>query len=234
MHRTEGANNDNGLFSDGPPGTVIDSDWLNSVQEELINTIEYFGGEIPSAADDSQDQLKAALIAAIHSASPSGVVQSYMGETIPNGWLECDGAAVSRATYSNLFEAIGVIYGNGDGTTTFNLPDLRGRFLRGHDDGAGTDPDAATRTDRGDGTGGDNVGTKQADAMQGHYHDGYAASGGGGAGFTIQSNPNAGVSADKFTAGSIGSPITDGTNGVPRTTSETRPININVKFIIKY
>lgn len=47
------------------------------------------------------------------------------------GWLVCDGAAVSRATYANLFRDIGVVWGPGDGTTTFNLPDFRGRFLLG-------------------------------------------------------------------------------------------------------
>jgi microcystin-dependent protein len=51
------------------------------------------------------------------------------------GWLKCNGAAVSRSTYAVLFAAIGTLYGAGDGTTTFNLPDYRGEFLRGLDDG---------------------------------------------------------------------------------------------------
>lgn len=59
--------------------------------------------------------------------TPSGVMAPFAGSTAPGGWLLCDGTAVSRAQYSDLFATIGVAWGNGDGTTTFNLPDLRGR-----------------------------------------------------------------------------------------------------------
>jgi len=85
-------------------------------------------------------------------------------------WLRCNGQAVSRDAYKHLFNFIGVMYGNGDGSTTFNLPDYRGTFLRDVDDGAAVDPDAATRTDRGDGVTGDEVGTKQADEFESHSH----------------------------------------------------------------
>ena len=57
----------------------------------------------------------------------------------PTGYLKCNGAAVSRATYSDLFTAIGTTFGAGDGSTTFNLPDLRGEWVRGWDDGRGVD-----------------------------------------------------------------------------------------------
>lgn len=59
--------------------------------------------------------------------------------TAPNGFLKCNGAAISRTTYANLFAAIGTTFGVGDGSTTFNLPDLRGEFIRCWDDGKGTD-----------------------------------------------------------------------------------------------
>lgn len=59
--------------------------------------------------------------------------------TAPDGFLKANGAAVSRTTYADLFAAIGTTYGAGDGSTTFNLPDLRGEFLRGFDDGRGVD-----------------------------------------------------------------------------------------------
>ena len=59
--------------------------------------------------------------------------------SLPTGWLKANGAAVSRTTYSNLFAAIGTTYGVGDGSTTFNIPDLRGEFIRGWDDGRGVD-----------------------------------------------------------------------------------------------
>lgn len=59
--------------------------------------------------------------------------------TAPDGFLYCDGSAISRTTYTSLFTAIGTLYGTGDGSTTFNLPDLRGEFIRGWDDGRGVD-----------------------------------------------------------------------------------------------
>lgn len=62
---------------------------------------------------------------------PEGAVIPYAGAAAPSGWLLCDGSAVSRATYAALFAAIGTTYGAGDGTTTFNLPDLRGRMAVG-------------------------------------------------------------------------------------------------------
>lgn len=58
----------------------------------------------------------------------AGVIQMFAGSTAPNGWLICNGAAVSRSDYATLFRVIGTTYGGGDGSTTFNLPDLRGRF----------------------------------------------------------------------------------------------------------
>jgi microcystin-dependent protein len=58
---------------------------------------------------------------------PSGSIAAFAGSTAPNGWLLCDGTAISRTTYADLFTAIGTQYGGGDGSTTFNLPDLRGR-----------------------------------------------------------------------------------------------------------
>lgn len=64
---------------------------------------------------------------------PPGVVIDYAGGVVPAGWLACNGAAVSRTTYAPLFEAIGTIYGPGDGSTTFNLPDARGRVTAGRD-----------------------------------------------------------------------------------------------------
>jgi microcystin-dependent protein len=70
-------------------------------------------------------------------ASPSGAVTAYAGAVAPPGWLLCDGSAVSRTTYGTLFTAIGVAYGAGDGSTTFNLPDLRGRAPIGAGTGSG-------------------------------------------------------------------------------------------------
>lgn len=71
---------------------------------------------------------------------PSGTVIFAARTTAPTGYLKANGAAVSRTIYAALFAAIGTTFGAGDGSTTFNLPDLRGEFPRGWDDGRGTDP----------------------------------------------------------------------------------------------
>ncbi len=62
---------------------------------------------------------------------PAGSVQAFAGTTPPTDWLICDGRAVSRTVYADLFAAIGIAHGQGDGSATFNLPDYRGQFLRG-------------------------------------------------------------------------------------------------------
>jgi len=62
---------------------------------------------------------------------PSGTLLTFAGSTAPDGWLLCDGSAVSRTTYARLFAAISTTYGNGDGALTFNIPDLRGVYPRG-------------------------------------------------------------------------------------------------------
>ena len=68
---------------------------------------------------------------AASSSNPSGMIVAYAGTAAPTGWLLCDGSAVSRVTYATLFGAIGTAYGVGDGSSTFNLPDLRGRVAVG-------------------------------------------------------------------------------------------------------
>ena len=70
---------------------------------------------------------------------PAGSVFSYATTTPPSGYLECNGAAVSRSTYASSFSAISTTWGVGDGSSTFNLPDLRGQFVRGWDNSAGVD-----------------------------------------------------------------------------------------------
>lgn len=67
----------------------------------------------------------------VGSVIPAGSVAPFSGSVVPDGWLLCDGSAASRTTYSNLFLALGVAHGQGNGSTTFNLPDYRGQFLRG-------------------------------------------------------------------------------------------------------
>ena len=149
--------------------------------------------------------------------TPSGMISAWPTATIPSGYLECDGSAVSRTTYADLFAVISDDYGAGDGSTTFNLPDFRGEFLRGHDDGAGNDPDRASRTDRGDGTTGDAVGTKQGDQYRSHTH-----------GFNTFANNSTFNGSSANSAGTGISAATNASGG-----NETRPRNVSVKWVIK-
>lgn len=70
---------------------------------------------------------------------PVGAVAFFAANSVPSGWVKANGAALSRTTYAALFAKIGTTYGAGDGTTTFNVPDLRGEFVRGFDDARGVD-----------------------------------------------------------------------------------------------
>jgi len=77
-----------------------------------------------------------------------GSVKPHAAAAGPENHLKCDGAAISRTTYSALFAVIGTAFGVGDGATTFNVPDLRGEFIRGFDDGAGVDSGRAFATNQ--------------------------------------------------------------------------------------
>ena len=89
-------------------------------------------------------------------ALPTGAVLPFAGASAPSGHLLCFGQAISRSTYSDLFTAIGTVYGVGDGSTTFNIPDLRGRAVAGQDDMGGTS--ANRLTDQSGGVDGDVLG----------------------------------------------------------------------------
>ena len=73
--------------------------------------------------------------------TPVGLISTYAGSTAPSGWLICDGSAISRTTYANLFSVIGTTFGSGDGSSTFNLPNLKGKIPVGLD---GNDSDFDT------------------------------------------------------------------------------------------
>ena len=77
---------------------------------------------------------------------PAGIVSAFAGVTAPAGWLMCYGQAVSRTEYSALFTALSTTYGSGDGSTTFNIPDLRGRAIAGVDNMGGTAASRLTST----------------------------------------------------------------------------------------
>ena len=117
----------------------------NSDREDVAAT--------PKAVKIAYDKAEEAARLAV----PSGAVLYFAGKTAPSGWLKANGAAVSRNTYAALFAAIGTTYGTGDGRSTFNLPDLRGEFVRGWDDGRGVD---------------NGRGSAQADEFKAHTHGG--------------------------------------------------------------
>lgn len=71
---------------------------------------------------------------------PPGAIIFFAGLGFPTGWLPTNGAQISRTTYNQLFATIGTYYGAGDGFSTFNLPDCRGKFLRSYHDGVGQNP----------------------------------------------------------------------------------------------
>lgn len=85
-------------------------------------------------------QTDVARLADFSSYLPPGIISMFGTNAAPTGWLVCDGTAVSRTIYAALFAVVGVIHGAGDGTTTFNVPDMRGVSPRGWDNGRGLDP----------------------------------------------------------------------------------------------
>ena len=109
---------------------------------------------------------------------PSGAVMPFAGTSAPTGYLLCDGSAVSRSTYATLFAALdnGNIYGAGDGSSTFNLPDLRGRVIAGQDDMGGssanrlTDQTGGLNGDTLGGTGGSETHTLTTAQLASHTH----------------------------------------------------------------
>lgn len=147
---------------------------------------------------------------------PTGAVMSFAMNSAPSGWLETNGAAVSRATYADLFTSTSTTFGTGDGSTTFNLPDLRGIFVRA----SGSQVIGGITYNK-------SFADKEGDAFQGHHHTNNAVSRPGGG--TVVAG-----SAISIGAAGVTDPITDGVNGTPRTASETRPANIALFYCIKF
>lgn len=164
-------------------------------------------------------------------AVPAGFMTYWPATTPPNGWLERNGAAVSRTTYSTLFSVIGTLYGAGNGSTTFNLPDDRGIFCRAWDNSKGLDPGRV-------------FGSYQEDAIQTHYHLVFAKGGEGGSQYSLNANNYAkesgvhGVTDYKYTIVGVGTYPTAGrTASEPRGaryTSESRGKNRAYLPIIKF
>jgi microcystin-dependent protein len=105
----------------------------------IQNHVYYTDGVNIFDASASTAAISAAIVAALAVLVPPGLIVEFAMQTAPSGWLECNGNAMSRTVFAPLFAAIGTTWGNGDGATTFNLPDFRGVFRRGWDDSKGID-----------------------------------------------------------------------------------------------
>lgn len=214
----------------GIPATRVSADYMNVIQEEVAHVIEYAGITIDQATsfESGNDitQLRQAIQALISASGgvPVGSIQAYAGESLPTGWLECNGALMNVAGSPDLFGAIGYAWGGSSGDGVFNLPDLRGRFLRGHDNGAGNDPNRLTRTESADGGNtGDAVGTLQGDELKGHTHSYVIA-----LGDNNDDNAAPPAASDGSLQGVNYNGTTASSGGL-----ETRPKNAAVKFIIR-
>jgi microcystin-dependent protein len=170
---------------------------------ELATTAEVQVGTNTTKAV-TPDTLSSSL-AALGLAIPSGSVTAFAGATAPAGYLICDGSQVSRTTYADLYAVIADTYGAGDGSTTFNLPDLRGEFIRGLDGGRGAD---AGRV----------LGSFQADEFASHTHTG--VSGDAGTDPARIGGGNRDVDTGTYTTNAAGG-------------TETRPRNVAMNYIIK-
>ena len=119
------------LFGDGTtsiPGLLVDDVALGDLSD-----VDTAGQQNESvlAFDSSVGKWRPAAVPSLVAGVPTGTITMFGGGTAPAGWLNCDGGAVSRTTYADLFASVGTAYGAGDGSTTFNLPDLRLKFPRG-------------------------------------------------------------------------------------------------------
>ncbi|AQX18848.1 Phage Tail Collar Domain [Bartonella sp. CDC_skunk] len=154
------------------------------MQKEGLYELIYYS-EIGEKKEEGWYLTNPAVVLPKVSVFPSGFIASFATEKIPDEWLLCDGKAYARGEYASLFEAIGEVWGKGDGTTTFNVPDFRGMFLRGLDSGKGIDKDRILGSEQKDSfKSHDHTGTTDKSGLHDHIYTGYEAAddalGGGG------------------------------------------------------
>ena len=192
-------------------GVFIIADTVDLSSAQTVSGVKTFNSSpiIPDAINSDE---------AIAFGQFTGYVLSFATSTVPTGFLECNGTTISRTTYAELFAVIGTVYGVGDGSTTFTIPDLRGEFIRGFDNSRGIDSGRA-------------IGSYQAGANEAHKHTG---------GINIYDNISNGYGAvdignTAYPADWVGGTVnsyrawTDTVGG-----SEARPRNIAMMYCIKY
>lgn len=220
-----GAKNTDGLALEAgfPAEQKPARQWFNW----LFNSLSIKINELIDQLEQPENRIKA------------GMTMMWPASSAPAGYLECAGQAVSRTTYAALFAVIGTSFGAGDNSSTFNVPDMCGKFPRGWDHGRGVDPNRV-------------LGSTQSDELKSHSHGASAAVAGEHTHSTRVGGDNNGVrpatptnaitmseaAADTAppgtgqieSAGGHGHTITVNSTGG----SETRPINVAWMFIIKY
>jgi len=161
---------------------------------------------------------------------PAGQVATYASTSCPSGWLAADGTAYSRSTYASLYNTIGTTWGAGNGSSTFNVPDLRGVFVRG----TGTN---------GNGAVGQAVGTYAADTYLNHNHTASSSDAGHTHSYTVTGSASGASAAGLGGQSPSSSASTTGTGYASITTTvatsttggtETMPKNYGVLYCIKY
>lgn len=211
--------------SDGA-GSGLDADLLDGNEASVFLKIADLLTQI-KAVDGTGTGIDADLLDGKHATEigvPTGAIFNFPAQAIPSGYFECNGQAVSRATYSSLFAILGITYGEGNGSSTFNVPDLRGEFIRGWDHGRNVDPDRA-------------LGTYQGDVFKSHQH--YMFANTDGTAETVSSTQSAKVKdtnrSNNEEYNIVGTSIsaTLGLTSLNGST-ETRPKNIALVYCIKY
>jgi len=198
--------------------TTLNSKGVN----EIVSQIEDNKKKSESLVNSIQSSFK--IITNLDTINlPIGSIIAYSGnsENISGStkWKICDGSQLDREEYKELFDSIEVNWGAGNSKNTFNLPDLRGQFLRGVNMGSKNDPDAKSRTSKFiAGNEGDNVGSFQKDQYRSHKHESNASKG-------VGSNWRGGENKGKIQSGPAQFEASGG--------SETRPKNAYVYWIIK-
>ena len=187
---------------------------------------------------DSGGNLSFQIVAGV----PSGSVFCMAVATVPSGYLECNGAAVSRTTYAALFAIIGTAYGTGNGSSTFNLPDLRGEFVRGFDNGRGVDNGRSIASSQSSqfGQHNHNVSASSSSSVTdpGHKHTmnfnlGNLISSGGAFGMKDSGTADRMNTATTGISVSTTTSISQSNRGGTSNSSETRPRSIAMMYIIK-
>ena len=192
---------------------------MATLQNTTIPTDGFLGSVSATDAIKINSANQTVLSAGMYPVTFVGMVMPFGCTSPPTGWLECNGASLSTSSYSNLYNQIGYTWGGSGGN--FNIPDLRGEFLRNFDEGRGADP-------------GRSFATYQGYALQGHNHFWQSWAGYQGTG---DKNPNnRGYGHNGPFGNSVKSQTLTNQPGYPTASwaPETRPRNKTLNYCIKY